>query len=349
MSLESYVLKSGLISYSYKFRYRGRWYRGHIGPKSLRQAKLDEMQARILAAEGKHPLPKRQQRAAVIAPPIPTFREFGQRFIDSYAVDARPRSVEATVHRMNAHLMVYFQGLRLDQATTGVIDVYRTIRRQEGAAPRTINGELATLSLMLHKAAEWGIIPKASVGTVRWLRVEETPVRVLTGDEEKRLLIAATAHLRPLITFALHTGLRKLELLTLTWDDIDLARKEVTVTAHRAKNRHRRVVPLNQDAIAALQEAHTRHGRVFGYRSVGAPMDRAAKQAGLPGVNNHVFRKTFATRMIERGADLDTVRELLGHRSLAVTQRYVRTSPAHARHAVDLLGGQGQHRRHGPF
>jgi integrase len=350
MSLESYRRRDGLISYSYKFVWHGRTYRGAIGPVSLRQAKLAELQAKVLAAEGKHPLPKRQQRrtqASSLAP-VPTFLEFAPTFLASYAVDARPRSVRTYEDRLNLHLLPYFASLRLDQATTQVIDAYRTARRQEGAAPNTINGELATLSKVLRSAVEWGHISKADLGMVRWLRVEENPTRVLSDEEEARLLMAATPHLRPLMRFALQTGLRKQELLTLTWDDIDLVRKEVTVVGYVAKNRHRRVIPLNTEALDALQDARSRHGLVFGYHSIGAQMDRTAKKASLPGVNCHVFRRTFATRCLEAGINVRTLQRWLGHASLATTQKYVNPSGRYEREAIELLV-KPSHRRSMPL
>ena len=339
MTIERYVRKDGLISFSYKFLWHGRTYRGPIGPVSLRQAKLAELQAKVLAAEGKHPLPKRQQarQAQVAAHTIPTFLEFAPTFLASYAVDARPRSVRTYEDRLNLHLLPYFADVRLDQATTAAIDAYRTARRQEGASPNTINGELATLSKLLRSAVEWKHITKGDLGMVRWLRVEEKPARVLGDEEEARLLMAATPHLQPLIRFALNTGLRKMELLTLTAGGIDLVRREVTVVGYVAKNRHHRVIPLNTEALAALQEACMRHGRVFGYHSISAPMDRAAKLAGLPGVNCHVFRKTFATRCLEAGINVRTVQRWLGHQSLAVTQKYLNPSTVYEREAIELL------------
>jgi integrase len=348
MSLESYRRRDGLISYTYKFRYHGRTYRRGLGPVSRKTAEHEERKARVQAAEGTHPPPKRQQQKAVAsAVPIPTFLAFAPTFLASYAVDARPRSVRTAEDRLNLHILPYFAEYQLHDATTATIDTYRTARRQEGASANTINGELATLSCLLRKAAEWGIITKAALPMVRWLRVEEKPVRVLSEEEEARLLIASTRHLRPLIAFALCTGLRKTELLTLRWADIDLHRNEVTVVAMRAKNRHRRVIPLNQEALKALDEAYTRSERVFGYHSISAPMDRAAKKAGLPGVNCHTFRRTFATHCEEAGIGIRTIQRWLGHGDLGTTQKYLNPSTDYERQAIELLG-KPRHRRSAP-
>lgn len=345
MALEKYRLKNGLISLSYKFVYRGRTYRGHLGPISLRQAKLAELQARVLAAEGRHPLPKRQQTAPTAPQRVPTFDQFTDRFLESFAVDARPSSVRIYANRLNVHLLRYFADRRLDEATPDLLDAYRTIRRQEGASARTVNNELTTLSAMLRKAVDLGIIPKSSRGPIPWLKVEEKPIRTLSPEDEAKLLLAATPRLRPLIRFALQTGLRRAELERLTWDDIDLKRREVTVVAHHAKNRHRRTVPLSRAALQVLHEVQVpRHGRVFGYVSIGQVMEDAIEHAGLTGVSCHSLRRTFATRCLEAGINVETVRIWLGHSKLTTTQLYVSPSAAYGRQAIELLGEPSDHR-----
>lgn len=349
MSLETNVLKNGLVSYSYKFRWHGRTYRGHLGPLSLRQAKFAELQARVLAAEGKHPPPKRQRHAAATAlVPVPTWNVFTPRFLAWYATDARPRSVQTYLRRLNLHILVYFADIKLSDTSAALFDEYRTIRRQEGASPNTVNGELDTMHHLLVKAAEWGVIAHGSRITIRHLKGEARPIRVLTLDEEARLLMAATPHLRPLIRFALNTGLRRDELLHLRWPDVNRQRREVVVVAHRAKNRHRRTVPLNHTAMAALDEAHTLHGRVFGYHSISAVFPKAVRKAGLRGVSPHVLRHSFATRCVEAGIDVETLRKWLGHQSLAVTLRYFHISKDHERAAIERVG-KTSHRRTSPL
>lgn len=340
MSIESYKLKNGLISRGYKFFFQGQVYRRWLGPVSLKHAKLAEQKARVQAAEGTHPPPRRQQRQTVAASvvQIPTFLEYAPTFLTSYAVDARPRSVRTYEDRLNLHILPYFSTLLLSQASTGVIDAYRTARRQEGASPNTINGELATLSRLLRSAVEWGYISKASLGMIHWLRIEERSIRVLSDVEEGRLLFGATPTLRPLIRFALQTGLRKMELLTLTWANIDLVSKEVTVVATVAKNRRSRAIPLNRAALEALKDARSKDGRVFGYHSISAPMDRVQKKTGLLGINCHSFRRTFATRCLEAGINIRTLQRWLGHSSLATTQKYVNPGDAYEKAAIELLG-----------
>jgi integrase len=340
MAIERYKLANGLISYHYRFIYRGVRYYGLLGHNlSPREIRIGLLQARVLAAEGKHPPPKHQRvRVTELIRGVPTLDAYTDAYLASYAVDARAQSVITYHRRLTLHLLPYLGDVPLDQVTSAKLDLYRRIRHQEGASPRTINNELATLSALLHHAAAKGIMSKSAITGVKRLRVEKVPVRVLTFEEESRLLLAASPRLKPLIRFALQTGLRKGELLALTWADVSTSRKEVQVTAHRAKNRQRRTIPLNAIALNALAEARSQHGRVFGYRGLNASFERAVKKAGLVGVSPHVLRKTFATRLKDRGVDLNTIRMLLGHSDLSITQDYLGHSSDMGRAAVERLG-----------
>ena len=95
------------------------------------------------------------------------------------------------------------------EITAAVMDEYRVVRRGEGAATRTVNAELVTLGAILTKAVLRGVLPAVDRTKVTLLRTEERTIRVLSAEEETRLLFAATPRLRPLIAFGLQTGLRR--------------------------------------------------------------------------------------------------------------------------------------------
>jgi integrase len=340
MSIERYMRKDGLVSLSIKFFFHGRCYRRGLGPVSLRDARLAERQARVEAANGTFDKP-------APLPASPTFATFATRYLTWYRTDARPTSWLTYASRIDNHLQPYLGSLRLDQISTRVIDEYRTRRSGEGAAPRSINSELSILSAVLSKAVDWAELPVGSRGRINWVRTEARPVRVLSDTEVDRLLFSAIPRLRPLIQFALQTGLRRGELLSLTWEHIDWARREVVITAERAKSRRRRAVPLNRAAIAVLRELQghpLRHGRLFGYKSLRNPMFSATTHAGLPGVGCHVLRRTWATRCLERGVNIRTLQRWLGHASLVTTEKYLGSTDPYEREAIERLGETpGQH------
>ncbi len=131
------------------------------------------------------------------------------------------------------------------------------------------------------------------------------------------------------------SGLRVAELVSLDWEDLDLQERWVRVTGKGDKER---IVPVGRFALAAFDawalECSNRKGPLFPgiggkrmtVRTVTRIVDRAAKRCGLSGVTPHVLRHSFATHLLEGGANLRVLQELLGHESLLTTQRYLKIS-----------------------
>ena len=143
---------------------------------------------------------------------------------------------------------------------------------------------------------------------------------------------------------ALHTGFRKSELLSLTWDDVDFRRGVITVRAAYAKNGEGRSVPMNKlltETLKAIRMSASSAQHVFcnydgvPYRSFRSAFDRAVQKAGLTNLTFHDLRHVFASRLIMHGVDLPTVKELLGHKVMAMT--FTHLSSDHQRQAVRTL------------
>lgn len=158
---------------------------------------------------------------------------------------------------------------------------------------------------------------------------------------------AFTDHLMPMTLLALNTGLRRGELLGLPWECVSLGRKQLTVAADTAKSGKTRYVPLNTEALDVLTRWSKYHGNagiVFpGARSSArmTHINRAwaslTKAAKLVDFRFHDCRHHFASSLVMRGVDLNTVRELLGHADLKMTLRYAHLAPEHKAAAVELL------------
>jgi integrase len=159
---------------------------------------------------------------------------------------------------------------------------------------------------------------------------------------------AYTDHVTPLVLLALNTGLRRGELLQLRWRDVDLQRRTLTVRGDGAKTGQTRHVPLNSQAAQVLQ-AWKPAGLevdwcVFGGSKVTTPLvaikkgwAAVLKAAKITGFRFHDLRHTFASNLVMAGVDLNTVRELLGHKSIAMTLRYAHLAPEHKAAAVETL------------
>jgi len=148
-------------------------------------------------------------------------------------------------------------------------------------------------------------------------------------------------HLTPAVLISMNTGMRRGELLALRWASIDFKGKQLTIEGSTAKSLQTRHLPLNSEALATLKawrEQAPAGERVFaidtGFKSAWAPLLTRAK---ITGFRWHDLRHHFASRLVQAGVPLNTVRELLGHGSLAMTLRYAHLAPDQKREAVARL------------
>lgn len=176
-----------------------------------------------------------------------------------------------------------------------------------------------------------------------WLTARGSiPLPDLTG-------VAYCDHLQPMILLALHCGLRRGECFGIEWRDLDFAKQTLTIRGAISKGGQTRVIPLNAVALGAVEQ--WRHqsrgdGLVFPSPRTGGKLDNinsgwraSLKAAGLAGtgLTFHSLRHTFATRVLEAGADIATAKELLGHADIATTARYLHPSEKGKRAAVERL------------
>jgi integrase len=157
-----------------------------------------------------------------------------------------------------------------------------------------------------------------------------------------------TDHVTPLVLLAVNTGLRRGELLKLRWREVDLQRRILTVRGEGAKTGQTRHVPLNSEAIQVMKAwrpiALEAQWCVFGGSESSKPLvaikkgwATVLKAAKVRSFRFHDLRHTFASKLAMAGVDLNTVRELLGHRSIAMTLRYAHLAPEHKAAAVETL------------
>lgn len=284
------------------------------------------------------------------------FQKAVEEFLAWARANKRPKTT-AGYESIMGRLGEFFGDKMLSEIHPFLVEKYKQKRLADGAKVG-VNRELSRLRTMFNLCIKWGKFEGVNPAS-RYQRAPESRgrLRFLTEEEEARLLQTAEEPLRSVIILAIHTGLRaQSEALTLTWENVDFAQKNVTVTDHFAKNGETRTVPLNSVALATLKALKTRvpGPQVFmvhkgskrrgdkawePYKSLRTAFDSACQRANLSGVTPHVLRHTFASRLVMRGADLRTVQELGGWKNLAMVQRYAHLSQEHKRSAIELLAG----------
>lgn len=332
---------------SWVIEYRER--NGRIKRESLgKKGVVTKTQARLI-------LNKREQevmlkREGLSDAEIPTLGDFSREYI-AYKKDTEKKpSWKIDEQHMRVHVIPYFGSERtLSDIKAQDIDDYKTLRLKEGAAPATVDRELASLRHLFNLADRWGrFFGKNPVSRAGLLHPNNQKERTLKPEEEGRLLSFANPNLRAIIICALNTGMRKSEILTLTWESIDLESNLITINQTNTKSKKTRRVPINSTMRKLLLEQKLKSAGsdyVF-LSSKGTPYKKedslkqgfstALKHAGISGLRFHDLRHTAATRMIEGGASIVAVSKILGHADLKTTMRYAHPEDS-LKGAVQLL------------
>jgi integrase/recombinase XerC len=217
--------------------------------------------------------------------------------------------------------------------------------------------KLATLRSFYKFLIRRGMLSVNPLSTIRTPKQEKRLPKCLDVDQINRLLSAPgdgdvlAARDRAMLEVLYSSGIRVSELVELTLGDLDLQEGVLRVTG---KGRKDRLTPIGSQAIKALQRyfelraaepkmaANTtrvflnKHGESLSTRSVRRKLDKYLAEAGLdPGISPHTLRHSFATHLLNNGADLRSVQELLGHQSLSTTQIYTHLTTSRMKQVYD--------------
>ena len=212
--------------------------------------------------------------------------------------------------------------------TTETLFAWRDELESWGVAESTKKLRLSSIKTFFAMMCEAGMIdvdPARAIEIPKWRCLPARP-RPVPSEEQAELMIESSAapRDRAIIEVLYGAGLRGCELRALNVDDIDLERRIVHV--RRGKGGKARSMPIGAAAVAALRAfiGDRRRGRLFviSARSLRRVVGRASRRIGAK-FSPHRLRHAFATHLLQRGAQLDEVRQLLGHAWLDTTQLYV--------------------------
>ena len=204
--------------------------------------------------------------------------------------------------------------------------------------------------IIFNKAADYELVSDDVVKKVKkckLLKGEIKRLRYLSEEEAERLVNSCEQHLKPIVVTALNTGMRKSEILKLTWDRVDL--KNRLILLDKTKNGERREIPVNDtlyDTLSGLirnikiDYVFYSHKDLKPYYGLNKAFKKAIKNAHIIDFHFHDLRHTFASRLVMAGIDLTTVKELLGHKDVKMTLRYSHLAASHIKNAVSILDRQ---------
>jgi integrase/recombinase XerC len=234
----------------------------------------------------------------------------------------------------------------LEQLSPGDVRAFVTFRRLEGLGARGVQRTLASLRSFFRYLAREEIVENQAARIVRTPRVARSLPRPVSEDDAQRLLAQAgeipkgtrsdwiTARNVALLTLLYGAGLRISEALGLRRGDAPLGRS-ITIIGKGRKERSVPILPVVAEAIEAYASAIpfsgspqsplflSRRGKPMSAREAQSLMQKLRGALGLSDrATPHALRHSFATHILQHGADLRSVQELLGHASLSTTQTY---------------------------
>lgn len=320
----------------YDFQFRGCRYHGTTGCTSKRDAERFQAEVRRKAALGEEAKPTISVDDACGSWFLAKGQHLRSKATVSYQLEnlARGLGAKRPIHDITLSDLDNYVARRRGMKATG---------RENLVSEASVNRETA----LFRRVVNWCEARGFDVPTIAWreVRLKEAAVqtRVLTAAEEARLFEALPDSLKPIVEFALLSGQRKSEIVTLRWSDVDLANGRATVWA---KGGHRHSFPLTPRLIAIIANQPKACAQVFTYvaeRSAPRRKDRpqrvkgqrypfsrqgwdrkwrrAVEKAGIEGYRFHDNRHTAASRL-----DLETAFELLGHSDIRTTKRYFHTA-----------------------
>ena len=289
-----------------------------------------------------------------------------KELIESYLLYSKinKRSYDCDVVSTSIFLE-FFGNIDVSKITPEKIEKLKYFLLQtRGNAPATVNRHLQALRKMFNLAKANKRLTYNPVDEVQALRVQNMVDRTLSKMEREHLFVALNSwkivtsrkgnkyvykpykYLKRIVLTALDSGMRRGEVFNLTFEAINFDTRFLEVT--NSKSGKKRFIPLSKKLYLTLKAISKYEKRTSGYvflnpdtklpyQDIKHSFSSALKEANIKCFRFHDLRHTFATTLIENGADIRTVQELLGHASLTMTQRYTHSNDEKKKRAIALL------------
>jgi integrase len=350
--------KAGAKAWTFSYRsHAGKSRRMTIGNASdwpLKLARDEARRLRRLVDTGHDPMAERHQSRAA-----PTVTDLVIQWRTDAAPKKRPRSLVDDESMIMQHILPALGGLKVADVKRADIDKLHRRITATGATVRA-NRVVALLSRMFNLSVIWEMRSDNPVKGIE-RNPETARHRYLEGNELERLLAAVAAHRNRqtahVVELLLLTGARRSEVLTMRWDQLDLANGVWTKPASATKQARLHRIPLSAPARQVLMEirqaaeakAEKYHRDpspwVFSTRYGGGPLTdikrvwaAICRTAGITDLHLHDLRHAYATFLASAGLSLPIIGRLLGHTQAATTNRYAHLMDDPLRAATDRVG-----------
>jgi len=269
------------------------------------------------------------------------FDELAEDLLRDYEINSRKSLVRAQM--ATNRLKEFFEGVKVVNISTTDIERYIKARQEAGTTNSTINRELAVLKRMFHLGVQRHPPKVNRVPHIPMLRETNARTGFFEHGEYMALLGVLPDHLKPVLTFGYHTGWRIGEILSLTWDKVDLGHGVVRLNPGETKTGQGRVIYLNQELQAMLTDLHAKRdlacpwvfnregNKIINYYKA---WRMACKKVGLRGKIFHDLRRTAARNLVRSGIPERVAMMITGHKTRSIFDRYNIVSPEDLKEAA---------------
>lgn len=279
--------------------------------------------------------------------------EFRDEYI-KYASANKTKKYSKSINLSFRQLMNYSKDISLQNLTPRILDQF--IAERFSTAPWSALMYYRTLKAAFSKAVVWGYIEENPLKKIKAPKQKKSlPVFMSKSDLEKIIQHTSTKLLQDIFNTAFYSGMRLGEVLNLVWDCVEFNRKIITIkniNGFVTKSKKERVIPMNDRLLELFLNRYqtskmvSKNAYIF-YKVLGIKLNedfvskqfkKAVRSAGLSEeIHFHTLRHSFASNLIQKGASIYVVKELLGHESISTTQIYSHLQSENLSHAVSLL------------
>jgi integrase len=298
------LFKRGEVWWSYFYR-DGIRHQYSTGTSNRRQAETIEAKLKEEV--------NNQRFQIVEANPNLTFGELAARFL------AGGSARRHHVYHLK-FLLPYFSETYVLRLTKSQAEEFRKARHKHNPSIKdaTVNRDLSVLRHILYWAVDEQLIPANPLARLKMARERRTRRQVLSVAEEQLLLGAAKDHLWGMIVCALDTGMRRGEITSQRWEDIDFSRQLLFVTRSKTPEGESREIPLTERLHEDLLKRRQVEGLIVSFRDqpvriIKRTWKTALRNAAIRHVRFHDLRHTFNTRLMEAGVLQEVRMALMGH------------------------------------
>src|SRR3989344_4336875 len=345
MGVYSRKNKDGSASWTIQYFVDGQRKREVVPAKTKKQAELALAKRKIEIKEGRF-WENNNQRQVL-------FRDWAKEYLEIKKLQGR-RSF-SNIQWIVSTLADYFNSKKLSEITPSMIEAFIAKRKSDAThsgkppTPATINRQLAQLKNLFNEAVRNEILVKSPAQFIGFLKENNERDRVLSDEEFQSLLSVATQPLNGILLMAYYTGMRRGEILGLTWGRVDLKKKILYLRPEDTKTDEPRKIPINETLYEYLQQQnkvrrlHEPH--VFTYKQ--APIKEfknsfatALEKAGIENFRFHDLRHTFVTNMRKAGIHDFVTMAITGHKTMEMFQRYNTVDEADLNNAIQAISIQ---------